>query len=599
MVVLQGIVCAGKIGRVSKMQAHRYEGELLQTKELLCKVKEERNKAANKLKELKKFAERTNFRIHDKASTTRKFSESNLDELEVQLAEKETSKDNLKGSDGHAMMSSSDSKRRIQDLELELNRRKESEANMFDSLVTQTKQLEQSKILVEESKIQIASLVRKVEKLEDFASKNMTEPQNGLENDVFTKETRKGSQAEGQWAKEKSRSRAGQAIEKVGSVKVGNLHKEISLLKNELRIASEAEEISRKALDDLALALKEVATEANQVKKKLTMSQLELVQSKEETESLRVLLKTTEDNYKELLEKKRKETDVYKNTNERLRSEAEESVLSWNAKETEFVNCIKSTEEEKSAARKKTSQLLESLTVAESKCKEAKGENQKLRDILKQALNEANVAKEAAGIARAENAELKDRLIHKEEALSMIAQENEILKINEAASLEEIKELKRLLAEATEKDQMKNEEKEKSFTKEPNKEGRRAKLQSALEYKETKDSKNLLSRGFSFNFRDFIISNKQHKEGDVHETSETDDDALKGSIFDEVSSLDLSPPPEMESLNAEDFDQLYETPFDDMENDRNSRKKGALLRRFGDLLKRKGYHNKKEPPSIE
>ncbi|KAJ6413641.1 hypothetical protein OIU84_006444 [Salix udensis] len=96
----------------------------------------------------------------------------------------------------------------------------------------------------------------------------------------------------------------------------------------------------------------------------------------------------------------------------------------------------------------------------------AKQENQKVRDILKQALNEANVAKEAAGIARDENSQLKDVLAEKDNALVFITQENENLRINEAANLEEIKELKKFLSEASEKE-LKVEDKENQLKEKP------------------------------------------------------------------------------------------------------------------------------------
>ncbi|KAI4317293.1 hypothetical protein L6164_025174 [Bauhinia variegata] len=409
--------------------------------------------------------------------------------------------ENLKGSEDHAVKLLSDCKRRVHELELELAKRKESEANLLDSLEIQTRQLELSQILLEESKAEIASLR---EKLQGFAS-----------NGASTKETTRGSETKAQPAKEKSN--VAEDDDKQATGKVKTMLKEMSLLRNELKLATEAEEKSKKAMDDLALALKEVATEASHVKDKLTISQLELVHSIQEAERLRALLKSTEENYKQLLDETKKEADQYKNTSERLRLEAEESLLAWNEKETELVNCIKRAEDEKSSA---TAEPLESLRAAESKIKESKGENQKLRDILKQALNEANVAKEAAGIAKAENAQLQDRLAGKEEAINLIAHENEMLKINETTLVENIRVLKQLLAEAP---------------------------------------------GKEFKNKDKSPDRSEKINGD---------------------SINSQPVPqqEIEALNPDDFDQFDESP---------SRKRRALLRRFGDLLRR-GYQRKEQ-----
>lgn len=139
-----------------------------------------------------------------------------------------------------------------------------------------------------------------------------------------------------------------------------------------------------------------------------------------------------------------------------MRLEAEESLQAWIGKETEFVNCIKRVELERSASQKEVSKLHESIKEEENKTRERKEEIQKLRDILKQALNEASVAKEAAVIARAENYHLQECLAQKEESLNLLSLENEMLKIHEAAAFENIKELNRLLAEASAAKESKN-----------------------------------------------------------------------------------------------------------------------------------------------
>jgi len=394
------------------------------------------------------------------------------------------------------------------------------------------------------------------------------------------------------------------------SEKVKTMLEELSILKSELKLATEAEENSKKAMDDLAFALKEVATEANQVKAKLTLSQLELEHSKEEVERWKVMLKTTEERYKEILEATRKEADKNKNTVERLRSEAEESLIAWNEKEVELVNCIRRAEEERLIAKQECNDALEALKEAENKVRVSKEENQKLRDILKQALNEANVAKEGAEIAKAENARLQD-------SLNLLVHENEMLKIHEVASFENIKELKRMLSESSIKE-FKNEDTEKPPVKESGKEessnikeGRRTRTHGnySMDQREHKEPRSL-NKTFSLNLKEMITphSHKQQQQSktgneevnkDVKDTKDkdADDDTLKGSIFDEVDSSDSESRQDMEI--PDDFDHLDESHFDDPEGDRNSRKRRALLRRFGDLIRRRSYHNHRKDPSNE
>jgi chromosome segregation ATPase len=553
---------------VSKMQQHmgRVEEELKKTKEQLYVIEKERDRALNEVKEMKKVAGDANMKqkvremqmelnsvkdalsiasqelnIKEKNIKSLKLELEKAEKLELKLAERDASLGKLKGelssvktSEANVIVLLSDSKIRILELEEEIKKGKELNTKTFDSLVAQTKQVEQTKVLLEEAKLEIASLHERMKKLEG---------------------------------------------EKTASLKVKTQSEEMEMLKNELKLVTEAEENGKKAMDDLALALKEVATEASQAKEKLRVSQAELENTKEEGENLKVMLKSKEEMYKALLDEARKEADRYKNTAERLRLEAEESLLAWNGKETGFVDCIKKAEEERFAAQEETSRLLELLTAAEKKGMASKEENQKLRDILKQALNEANVAKEAAGIARAENSQLKDSLVEKEDALKFLTIENEHLMFNEAAAFENIKELKRLLSEALTKE-LKKEDKEKSPTKEFKRED-----------KEHKDG-NKLVKAFSFRLKELKLPNKHR---DVDEDPHNDED-LRGSIFDSLASSDSeahqrkkSSPvltDDGETLHSDDFDHLDATHFDDPDNDKGSRKKRALLRRFGDLIRR-------------
>ncbi|KAJ7945431.1 WEB family protein, chloroplastic [Quillaja saponaria] len=640
----------------------QYEDELNKTKERLRNAEEERDQAFNKLKEMKKVVADFNMNasesfsmeklpglqteinsLKELLSLTRgelKMKEKQIGslelelkkakELELKLAQKDVSLEKLKEEMGNFKLYEaqtkallSESRDRIQKMEAELDKRKESEANLYNSLITKTKQFEETKILLEELKFEIASLHDNVEKVEGSSRQNKESPHKSqtLNGDHLSmKETIENLQTELQQVKENLTS--AQEGEKLVSSKVKNQLEEISLLKNELKLATEAEKNSKKAMDDLALALKEVATEATQMHEKLTLSQVELEHTKEEADRLRVMLKTTEEKYKELLDEARKEADLYKNTADRLRLEAEETLMTWNGKETGLVDCIKRAEEERTTAQEETSKIRELLTVAEDKNKASKEETQKLRDILKQALNEANVAKEAAGIAREENSQLKDCLAAKEDALNFLTQENESLKIHEAAAFENIKELKRLLYEASSKE-LKKDDKEKSSTKESKKDKEDKEKSSTKELKKEKDDKEATkkskvhnstekehkdgkhSRTFSFSLKELKIP-YIHKEVDEDQRDHESDDAVKGSIFDVLGSPDHSPSDHLEGEivnSSEEFEHLDETHFDDIENDRNSRKKRALLRRFGDLIKRKGVHahthsiaEKKESP---
>ncbi|OIV97506.1 hypothetical protein TanjilG_11030 [Lupinus angustifolius] len=576
-------------------------------KEQMSIVEDEKGITFNEVKEMKKVYEDANVMVDQVLPTKWNISEPHaIDQmvmeynnnnigsltqherkkgLELELAEKNVllnnlkkDMDNLKSSEANAMAMLSDYKRNVQKLEAEVDKRKESEANLFDTLVMQTKQLEQSKISLEETKLEVSNLEEKVKALQNM--KTHGESKDEIVNDISPMESEKGMRNEAEIGQRElnNETREGEDL----TIEEKLLVEELNLLKNELKSATLAEENSKKAMDDLAFALKEVATEANQVKAKLTLSQVELEHTKDDAERWRTMLASNEEKYKEILDATRKEAERFKNTAERLRLEAEESLLAWNGKETELVNCIRRAEEERLNTQKETTRVFDMLREAENKIRVSKEENQKLRDILKQALNEANVAKEAAEIAKEENARLQD-------SLTLLVQDNEMLKIHEAASFENIKVLKRLLSESSLKE-FKHEDNEKGHAKN-------------------------LSKTFSLNLKEMISPHKenhnlkqqqqqQHKVGNDEangNNKETEDDTLRGSIFDEVDSSDSDSHHDVDIGISDDFYHLDESNFDESEGERNSRKRRALLRRFGDLIRRRGnhYHHRKDSSNEE
>lgn len=609
------------------------EDTLKMTKDRLDAAEKERDRALDELHEMKRMAQEANMRLSETMSTRKaadiytmnetlskelKVKEKNIESLkkewEIKLVEKDASLDELKGtlsnaksSEAHAMSLYSESKKKLQELELEVEKRKESEKKMFDSFAAQTKQLEQTMIVFEESKFEINSLREKLKKLE---SRDLNASQSGL---AGTNETVEFLNSELQLAKDKLA--ISEKNEKESLLKVSSLLEEVRFLKNELKLVTGAEENNQKALDDLALALKEVALEASQAKEKLTSTEAELEVKKAESEELKLKLKKIEDSHELQLDELKKEADLYRNTADRLTLEAEESLLAWNEKETRFVDCIKRAEEERDSAQQEHEAMLESLKEAENTTRAAKEETLKLRDILKQAINEANVAKEASGIARAENARLQDALHAKEEALNFICRENEDLKMNEAANIESMKELKKLLSESSSKESKLEETQE----------GKKLKADNSLD-KENKDGNGngngkKLFESFSISVRDVKIPFK-HKVADenAHKVAnenaklsnklkpEDDEsikaDPLRGSIF-EVSSpgsashhrknSSVSFSDDGKTIIPDDLDNLEGTHLDDPDGDRNTRKKKALIRRFGDILLMRRVPHKKDP----
>ncbi|PKI66197.1 WEB family protein At3g02930, chloroplastic isoform X2 [Punica granatum] len=623
------------------------EEELEFLRERLSSSEEERDWALNELKRTRKEAEEANLKLQEAftprkmpeiytelnsvkkllASATQelKTKESDIEtlrieaekpkQLELKIAEKDAALKKLSDQLAELRNSISDpeDKKRIGELEEELAGRKEAESKVFESLIAMTKELEQTKISLAESKHEIFSLR---EKLEGFSSgsgssrksgsKDISSKRNCFRDSISMEEKLESLNSELQTARENlARAQDG---EKQALVKAQNLLGEIGKLRNELKSANEAEENGKKALDDLALALKEVATELGEVKLKHDLALAELEHWRGEADNVKSKARSSEEKYRTLLDEARKEAEKYKNTAERLRLEAEESLLAWNDKETMFVGCIRRAEEEKTLAQQENIRLLENIRAADKMVRSSKEENIKLRDILKQAINEANVAKEAASIAKAENSQLKDGLAEKDDALDFLTREVEILRANEIAGMENIKELKRLIAEAP-PPQTEEKDLQRSFRK-----------QGSMEKEQTKDGRKL-GKAFSFNLKELRIHTKHRdldsgednnssnsskskdgegnkaEEADSHEDKDSPADPLKGSIFDAVDSPVSAAhhrkksssgfTSDGESVNPDELDHLEAAHLDDLENGRFSRRRSRLLKRFGDLLIRK------------
>ncbi|KAL6220118.1 hypothetical protein ACLB2K_007875 [Fragaria x ananassa] len=602
-----------------------------QTKALLSEKEE-------KIRELElKLAENTETsEAHRKALLSD--SAERIRKMEITLAE------NVETNEAQLKALFCQSEERIRELEMEIDKRRTSEARILDSLITQTNQLEQTKNLLEESKYEIDSLQRKLERWEEESLQSSelstSHLQESHDTSLSVRDDLESLRSELQLTKENLVE--SQKKEQIASSKVDILNEEVRALKHELKLTAKAEENGKKAMDDLAIALKEVATEANQLNDKLQMTRAELEQSRAQEERLNVIIKTNEEDFKLMLDEVRKEAERYKNTAARLKIEHEESVLAWSGKETGFVDCIKRAEEDGQATQQENYRLHELLLETDNKAMLSKEENSKLRDILKQALNEANVAKEAAAIARLENSQLKDSLEEKEEALNILTRENENYRVNEIAANENIRELKRLLIESSNKDSKKDEKekpplkdvkkeskdktptkdlkehkeskkefKDKTPTKESKKDGRDKTptredtgYHSSSDREKEKEAGTILGKVFSFSLRELEVSHS-HDDHVVHVVHDDDDDdeiqineALKGSIF-EVQSPGSAHHRRTSSTFTDDGEPLHPEDFDHLDGTHaeNSRKKKALLRRFGDLIKRSTAYSysKKEP----
>lgn len=469
--------------------------------------------------------------------------------------------------ENEAAVKLSEKQRKIQELEGEVERKRKSESSM-------ARQLDSAMFDLEESKIEIASLHEKIDGLEDLCNH-------------MSKEVKSISSEEQDMEISRLKSDLAQAQEgeKMALMRAERLSEEMVLLKKEWKFAMEGEDKSSKAMEDLAMALKEVATEANQAKEEVAMKE-------EQIQALKL----------EVAEAKQ-EAEVQSNTAERLRVEAEETLFAWNAKEIGFVSCIKRAEEERAMAQIENHKLSESLKAAENMTRSAREETYKLRDILKQAINESNAAKAAAGIARDENSLLKDCLAEKEEALHFITRENERLRISEAAAQEHVKQLKRMLTMATSAEIKLDDKDEIGIVM----------FHDAMD-EEDHHLEKKVNREFSFDLDDLKFMNQEAEEDEALDEDPEKAEALKGSIFDtsaETPKSEAKTPksiffrmknhgssPKNEEEEGAKGEEGVEQGHDESEGDKGHghRRTKTMFQRVGGLLTiRKSFIHRKEP----
>ncbi|XP_020575686.1 putative WEB family protein At1g65010, chloroplastic [Phalaenopsis equestris] len=410
---------------------------------------------------------------------------------------------------------------RINMLEQEAEKAKESEGKMLESLFSQTKQLEQTKILLEEAKLEIRNL----------PCLSCPNPEND------------------------------------GSLDSIQATDEIRKLRNELRLALQAEEKSKKAMDDLAMALMEVTAEATQAKSELAATKSELEEVRAEAQhSNNSLLQSSE----------QKLHDVLKEYNQ-LKQEYEDSTVAWKEKEDSFMNCIKISEEETN----KKDQEISRQTDAHRMARE---ETSKLRDIIKQAINEATVIKESLEIARLQNYELEEQLSKKENELQQIKHDYESLKVSEAAALDSVRELKSLLASVS--------------AAESNKIKTLSDFESFKLSKATADDRKISKSARKFS-SDRWTDMKPLVQQNGHRLSVGESDLCRGLGLEKEkpgsvsNGHDIGLPSFLFSddrgINTDDFDHLHGILFSDTENEKKKKKRTAL-RRFGDVLMRRSVH---------
>lgn len=507
-------------------------------------------------------------------------------------------------------------KKKAELLETQLDEARVSERSLLDSLASVRKELEESNDSLQDAESEISVLKGKLESLEielatykqslddsnqslDSAQKEVIELRNTVE---VLKSNFQKAEAEKMQALND---------EKTATTNLQSLSEEKKILLDELEMAREDGEKVKKAMDDLTSALHEVSAEARDAQEKLLVKQAEVENANNQIEELQLTLRNTQEKYEVVLDEAKYEAICLKNSIEKLETEAKNSKAEWDEKESEFITAVKKSVEEITAIKVEMSNLADSLKGAENEAQAAKEDGGQLMNKLKQVESELTIVNKAVEEAEGKSLELKERLLDKENEVQSITQENDELRVREAAAQEKIKELSALLAEATAKKPDENGEvdtpqSEKEYEVLPKKSFETVKENAEDDTEPTENTK--IEESVK---EDAGMAKEENGNGNVQEeaaVAAAEDTELKTYESCKITDKDLQSERDQEAESVEDENDAAKTDNASVEQTNGlssenadngatspakhlqQKKKKALLQKFGNLLKKKNNH---------
>ncbi|KAK8712167.1 hypothetical protein V6N13_147414 [Hibiscus sabdariffa] len=521
---------------------------------------------------------------------------------------------------------------RVEELEMQIEEEKKLERSTSNSLNLVTKQLERSNDSLQDAESKIAVLKEKVRSLEMTIStqrRDLEESEHQInmakEENAEVEKLVKSLKSELETVKEEKTLSLDN--EKLSASRVQTLLEEKNKLINELENSRDEEEKSKKAMESLASALHEVSAEAREAKEKLLSCETDNENYKTKLEDLRLFLKATDEKYETMLHDAKNEIDLLTNTIEKSKKEHQNSVTEWEQKELHLVDCVKKSDKENSSLLNEVSRLENMLKQSEGEASESKEEEARLKESLKEVESKVICLQEALEEVKTESMKLKESLLDKETDLQSVIQENDELRAREVASLKKVEELSKLLEEAIIKKQSEENgeltDSDKDYDllpkvvefSEENGHGSKEKPKSSEHPEEPKNENSLhvddgsTNEALQANSAEVVNVNGKL----VHKIKEKEDDSAESVDVEfkmwescRIEKKEFSPegePEQEESFDeevdskadaSEGFDQINGSTeiVDDGGNSpskqQQHKKKKPLLRKFGNLLKKKG-----------
>ncbi|KAG1359389.1 WEB family protein, chloroplastic [Cocos nucifera] len=596
---------AMKIAEINAERVELLSGEVNRLQSLLgSKLEAVNNEAAEMVKKLdsevdalKQELERTKA-AEEKLIEMVSFSEG----LRIELAD-------AKKAESDSTMLAEEWKKKAGLLDIQVEELKQSEKSLSDSLAPAMKQLEESNALLEDAESEIATLKGKMESLEIEVARHKTDLDESHRCLYLAQQEALDIVKMVEVLKSKLQTLEEEKLQALNNEKdaasnIESLMEERNKLIDEVNIARDEGEKVKKTLEGLASALHEVSSEARETQDRLLTTQAEIEDAHAQIERLKSALKNTKERYEVTLDEARYEIVCLKKTVERLETEAKSLSGEWEDKELNFVTAIKRSDEELASLKVEMAKVVDALTGAEREAKAAKDDASQMITKLREAESKVTAANEAAEEAKAESLRLKESLLDKENELQSITQENDDLRIREAAALEKVKELSALIAEATAKKTEENGElsnSEKDYDLLPN-----TSESSDINANESEAEK-MKSETPSGKLEGCWTEEPKPKEANGNGDQNDEEESLKVKMWESCKVVDKDLASEKEH-GAESIDDDQDSKIDsgssdqinglieNMDNGATSptklqqqKKKRALLHKFGSLLK-KGNH---------
>ncbi|XP_008796253.1 putative WEB family protein At1g65010, chloroplastic [Phoenix dactylifera] len=600
---------AMKIAEINAEKVELLSDEVSRLKSLLdSKLESKTNETAELLKKLESEASVLKLELE-----RAKVAESKLVEMQASVEGLRTEVIDAKKAEAAAGQVVDEWKRKVELLEVQLEEADQSEKSTADSLALVMKQLAEGSALLQDKQVEVAALKENVESLElevarykadvDESSRHLDVAQQEANELGRTIEVLKSKLQVMEEEKMEALNN-----EKVASSNIKSLTEENNKLATELETTRDEGERVKKEMETLASALHEASTEARETRERFLAKQVEVENAQAQIEELKLALKNTQESNERTLEEARYEIVCLRKSVERLETEAKNSRAEWDLKELNLVNSIKTSEGEIIAIKVEMDKVVESLGDREHEILAAKDEGVQLMDKLRQAESEAADANRAAELAKAESLQLRERLLDKENELQNITQENDDLRMREAAALEKVQDLTALLAEVTTKKpevdgELSKSEKEcdqlpkmaeshvenahDAESQKPRLDVPAGKLEECCRVDEKLKEENGSGRAEE--------KEPLEEEGKMQECCKTTDDKDLSTERENGAKSDDELDSKMDGVGA---DQANGLPSEKLDNGATSptkqqqqlKKKKALLQKFGSLLKKKSNH---------